>query len=237
VQSTKRNFLSVVIVGGFFIALMLIGLVANVRHGDYVAIPIAFTALAICGLAIFVKHFQIRMMLRDKTPDRIIAHYHQGVRRIPHAGAAAAYLSALAASFFGDYDRARKELDAVDWDNTTPMYRGHRKYVLSVMAMLEFTDYRTALRLADEAKGLESRDPNGGLQLLDDVIRLVAGGEVSEQAMLRLAKTAKKQHGLMPGMCAWALAVYYMRTKQPEKASDYKELLRMAVPFSVPLKT
>jgi hypothetical protein len=237
VQSTKRNFLSVVIVGGFFIALMLAGLVANVRHGDYVAIPIAFTALAICGLAIFVKHFQIRMMLRDKTPNRIIDHYHQGVRRIPHAQAAAAYLSALAATFFGDYDRARQELDAVDWDNTTPMYRGHRKYVLSVMAILEYSDYRTALRLADEAKDLESRDPNGGLQLLDDVIRLVAGGEVSEAAMLRLAKTAKKQHGLMPGMCAWALAVHYKRTNEPEKASDFKELLRMAVPFSVPLKT
>jgi hypothetical protein len=109
--------------------------------------------------------------------------------------------------------------------------------VLSVMAILEYSDYRTALRLADEAKDLESRDPNGGLQLLDDVIRLVAGGEVSEAAMLRLAKTAKKQHGLMPGMCAWALAVHYKRTNEPEKASDFKELLRMAVPFSVPLKT
>jgi hypothetical protein len=202
-----------------------------------VAIPIAFTALAICGLAIFIRHFQIRMMLRDKTPERIIAHYHQGVRRIPHAGAAAAYLSALAATFYGDYDRARQELDAVDWDNTTPMYRGHRKYVLAVMAILEYSDYPTALRLADEAKDLESRDPNGGLQLLDDVIRLVAGGEVSEEGIMRLAKTAKKQHGLMPGMCAWALGVHYKRTNEAEKASEFKELLRMAVPFSVPMKS
>jgi hypothetical protein len=236
VQSTKRNFLSVVIIGSFFVALMLAGLVANVRHGDYVAIPIAFTALAICGLVIFVKHFQIRMMLRDAKPDRIIAHYHEGVRRIPHAKAAAAYLSALAAAFFGQYDRAREELDAVEWDKTTPMYQGHRKYVLAVLAILEDVDYGRALRLADEGKELESQDPSGGLQLLDDVIRLVAGNELGEEAMLRLTKTAKKQHGLMPGMCAWALAVYFKRTNQPEKASDFKELLRMAVPHSVPLK-
>ena len=63
-------------------------------------------------------------MLRDKTPDRIINHYHQGVRRIPEAKAAAAYLSALAAAFFGQYDRARQELDAVDWTTTTPHVSG-----------------------------------------------------------------------------------------------------------------
>ena len=223
-------------VGGGFVTLMLTGLVINVRHGDYVAIPVAFTALAICGLALFIKHFQIRMMLRDSKPDRIIRHYHEGVRRIPHAKEAAAYLSALAAAFFGEYDRARQELDAVDWTQTTPVYRGHRMYVLAVLTILEEADYPKALRLADEAKQLESKDPAGGLQLLDHVIRLVAGGEVSEEAMLRLAKTAKKQHGLMPGMCAWALAVHYKRTNQPDKASDYKELLRMAVPFSVPLR-
>lgn len=235
-QSTKRNFLSVIFVGGFFIALMLIGLVANVRHGDYVAIPIVFTALAICGLALFVKHFQVRMMLRDTKPDRIIAHYHEGVRRIPHAKAAAAYLSSLAAAFFGQFDRAREELGAVDWDNTTPVYQGHRKYVLAVLAILEDTDYPKALRLAGEAKELESKDPSGGLPLLDDVIRLVAAGEISEVSLARLAKTAEKQHGLMPGMCAWALAVHYKRTNQPEKAADFKELLRLAVPFSIPLK-
>jgi hypothetical protein len=237
VQSTKRNFLSVVVVGGGFVALMLTGLVINVRHGDYVAIPIAFTAIAICGLALFVKHFQIRMMLRDSSPNRIIVHYHESVRRIPHAQAAAAYLSALAATFFGEYVRARQELDEVDWTKTTPMYRGHRMYVLAMLAILEETDYPKALRLADEGSELERKDPAGGLQLLDNVIRLVAGGEVNEEAMLRLAMTAKKQHGLMPGMCAWALAVHYKRINNPEKASDFKELLRMAVPFSVPLKS
>jgi hypothetical protein len=228
--------MSVIVMGGIFIALMLVALVVNVRHGDYVAIPIVFTALAICGLTIFVRFFQIRMMLRDTKPDRIIKHYHESVRRIPHAKAAAAYLSALAAAFFGQFDRAREELDAVNWDETTPMYRGHRKYVLSVLAILEETDYPKALRLADEGRELEKNDPAGGLQLLDDVIRLVAAGEIDGEGMERLERAAKKQHGLMPGMCAWALAVYYKRANQPDKAADFKELLRMAVPYSIPMK-
>ena len=223
------------VVGGLFVALMLTGLVGNVRQGNYVAIPIVFTALAICGLAIAAKHFQVRLMLRDTTPDRIIAHYHQGVRRIPHADAADAWLSALAAAFFGEFDRARAELQAVDWRKTTPMYQGHRMYVLAVLALLEETDYPKALRLADEGQELEKQDPAGGLQLLDDVIRLVAGTP-ADDVIPRLEKTAKKQHGLMPGMCAWALAVYYKRNGQPEKAADFKELLRLSVPHCIAMK-
>lgn len=223
------------VVGGLFVALMLAGLIGNVRQGNYVAIPIVFTALAICGLAIAAKHFQVRLMLRDTTPNRIIAHYHQGVRRIPHADAAAAYLSALAAAFFGEFDRARTELQAVDWGKTTPMYRGHRLYVLSVLALLEETDYPKALRLADEGRELEKQDPAGGLQLLDDVIRVVADSP-GEGVIARMEKTAKKQHGLMPGMCAWALAIYYRRNGQQEKAADFKERLRMSVPHCIALK-
>ncbi len=234
VRPTTRNFLSVLIVGALFIAVMIAGVVGNVRNGNFVALPIVFTALAICGLAIWLSHFRVRLLLRDRKPDRIIAYYHSSVRRIPHADAAAAYLSALAAAFFGDFDRARQELDAVDWDKTTPMYRGHRRYVLATLALLEKSDYPRALQLAAEGKELESKDPAGGLQLLDDAIHIVAAGP--EEGMVeRLERVAKKQHGLMPGMCAWALAVHYKRAGDAEKAADYKEMLRMAVPFSAPM--
>jgi hypothetical protein len=180
-------------------------------------------------------HYRVRVLLRDKTPDRIIAHYHRTVRRIPHANAAAAYLSALAAAFYGQYDRARAELDSVDWDATTPVYRGHRMYVLATLALLEETDYPKALALAAQGRELESKGEGGGLQALDDVIQLVAGAGDAGEAVPRLEKIANKQHGLMPGMCAWALAVYYKREGQMDKAADFKEVLRMSVPFSAPM--
>jgi hypothetical protein len=230
----KSSLWRLVVVAGLFFAILVAGVVGSVRNGNFVVIAIVFTALAMCVLVVMFGHYRVRVLLRDKTPDRIIAHYHRSVRRIPHADAAAAYLSALAAAFYGQYDRARSELDAVDWDRTTPVYRGHRMYVLATLALLEETDYRKALALAAQARDLESRDPAGGLQALDDVIQLVAGGP-DPAVIARLDKIATKQHGMMPGMCAWALAVHYKREGQPDKAADFKEVLRMSVPFSAPM--
>jgi hypothetical protein len=233
-HSARKNFASLAVMAGLVLAVLTAGVVGSVQSGNYAVIAIVFTALSICVLAVMFNHYRVRMLLRDRTPDRIISHYHSSVRRIPHAHAAAACLSALAAAFFGQYDRARQELGAVDWDKTTPMYRGHRLYVLATLAMLEETDYPKALQLARQANELESREEGGGLRVLDDVIHAVAEGPTPEMVE-RLERVAKKQHGLMPGMCAWALAVHYKRIGEQEKAADFKELLRMTVPFSVPM--
>ena len=233
-RSSKTTLISLLVVAALFLTILIVGVVGSVRNGNTVVIAIVFTALGVCVLALMLNQYRVRMLFRDRTPDRIIAHYHGSVRRIPHADSAAAYLSALAAAFFGQYDRARQELDAVDWDRTTQIYRGHRLYVLAALALLEETDYRQALRLARQAHELESREEGGGLPALDDVIHTVAEGP-SPEAIARLDKVAKRQNGLMPGMCAWALAVHYKRTGDLERAADYKEMLRMAMPFSSPM--
>jgi hypothetical protein len=236
VLSGKKNFVSLAVVAGLILAVLTAGVIGSVRNGNYAVIAVVFTALGICVLAVMFNHYRVRLLLRDRTPDRIILHYHRSVRRIPHANAAAAYLSALAAAFFGQYNRARQELEAVDWDQTTPMYRGHRLYVLATLALLEETNYPKALQLARQADELESREEGAGLRVLDDVIHAVAEGPTPEM-IARMERVAKKQHGLMPGMCAWALAVYYKRSGDQEKAVDFKELLRMTVPFSAPMAT
>jgi len=223
------------VVAVLFAGIITYGLVGSIRAGNYVTITVVFTGLSLCGIVIWLNHFRTRLFLREKTPDRIIAYYHKSIRRIPHANAAAAYLAALAAAFFGYFDRARAELEQVDWTATTPMYRGHRLYVLAFIALLEETDYPKAVRLADEAELLESKDSAGGLAVLDGVIRLVADGPTPERIAL-LDRVAKRQHGLMPGMCAWALAVHYMRTNESDKAADCKELLRLAVPHAAPMR-
>lgn len=234
--SAKRNFLSLIVVVAVFGAIMLTGVIGNMRRGNYVVLPIMLTSLGICGLAIWFGHYRVRVLLRDRTPERIIDHYHRSVRRIPYADAAAAYLSALAAAFFGEFSRAHRELDAVDWDKMPPMYQGHRLYAQAVLALLEDTDYPKALRLADEGKRLESTDPKGGLELLDGIIHLVADG-ANPETIERLERVANKQHGMMPAMCAWALAIHYKRTNQTDKAADYKSLLRMMVPSCAPLQS
>src|ERR1700691_2529378 len=105
-------------------------------------------------------------MFRNPTPDRLIENYHATLlnaraRKIPHADAAAAHLSALAATVYGQYDRAREELAAVDWDQAPAMYRGHRLHMLALIALLEKRDAAAALQLAAEAQALERTDPAG----------------------------------------------------------------------------
>ncbi len=178
-QGSRKSFISLAVVIGTFLTIITVGVIGSVRNGNVTVVAIVFTALAICVLAVMLNHYRIRMLLRDRTPDRIIRHYHSSVRRIPHANAAAAYLSSLAATFYGQFDRARSELDAIDWDQTTPGYRGHRLYVLATLALLEETDYPKALKLARQANELESRAEGGGLQVLDDVIHTVAEGAFS----------------------------------------------------------
>lgn len=226
--ASSKSLINLAVVAGLFLTVIAVGLIGSIRSGNVEMTAVVFTALGICILAVMLNHYRIRMLLRDRTPDRIIRHYHRAVRRIPHADAAAAYLSALAAAFYGQYDRARRELDAVDWDQTTREYRGDRLYVLATLALLEETDYPKALQLARQAGELE-KSP-----VLDDVIHAIAEG-ASDEMVARLERVAKKQHGLMPGMCAWALAVHYKRAGNAEKAADYKEVLRMSVPFSVPM--
>ena len=182
-QGSRKSFISLAVVAGLFLTIITVGVVGNVRSGHVEMVAVVFTALGICVLAVMLNHYRIRMLLRDRTPDRIIKHYHRAVRRIPHADAAAAYLSALAAAFYGQFDRAREELGAIDWDQTTQAYRGNRLYVLATLALLEETDYPKALRFARQASELEK------LEVLDDVIHTVADG-ASPETIARLERVA-----------------------------------------------
>ncbi len=226
--ASRKNLITVGIVAGLFLAIVAAGVIGNLRRGNYVVLPIVFTALAICGVAIWISHFRIRVLLRDRTPDRMIAHYHRSVRRIPNAEAAAAYLSSMTAVFFGQFDRAREELKSVDWAQAPAEYQGHRLYVLAVLAILEANDYPQALDLARQARELDN------FPLLDDIVTIVANGAAPER-LERLEKTARKQQGLIPGMCAWALAVHYKRGNQPDRAGEFKAILRLSMPYCAPL--
>ncbi len=238
-QANRRNLISVIVVAVLFLGVTIVGLVGNARSGNYVATPVLLTAIGIAVMFFWLSQFRVRGMLQEKTPDRLIEHYHKTVRRVPDADAAIAWLCALAATFFGEFDRARKELEPVNWDTTRLMYRGHRLYVLALLAILEDNDYAKANRLTAQARELEARDSAGGFELLDGSIRLVAGGldaDEIDQMVPRLEKSAKKAAGLIPGIAAWALALHYHRLNMPDRATDAKELLRSAVPHCLPLK-
>ena len=127
-SSNKKQFALIVIAGGLFAAVMITGVVANVVRGNYLAVPLVWFGagarhVAAIWLGIWVNRRRIQIMFRNPTPDKLIQNYHATLlraraRKIPHADAAAAQLSALAATVYGQFDWAREELAAVEWEKT-----------------------------------------------------------------------------------------------------------------------
>jgi hypothetical protein len=235
------------VAAGLFAALMLAGIGGNVARGNYMAIPLILSALVLAflviWLAVWLNQRRIQIMFRRPTPDRLIEHYHAtllqaSARKIPNADAVAAHLSALAATIYGQYDRARDELAAVDWEKAPAMYQGHRLHMLALIALLEKRDSAAALRLAAEARALEGSDPAGGLPILHDAI-VMAAGEGDADAVERLRRAAGRGTGAMAGLCAWALMLYFERRGQSavgrEDAARYRERAREAIPHFVGL--
>ena len=237
----KKQFLLICVAGAMFAALLLTGVAGNVARGNYMAIPVVLSALAlaICVIwfGLWLNQQRIRQMFRDKTPDRLIANYHATLlqaraRKIAHADALAAHLSALAATIYGQFDRAREELAAVDWAKAPALYRGHRLHVLALIALLEKQDREEALRLEAEAQALERTDPAGALPILHDAI-LVAAGEADDEAVGRIRQAAERKAGALPAICAWALWLHFHRMGQTAEADRYRERLRAAAPYFV----
>jgi hypothetical protein len=243
-SSGKKQIALFAIAAGLFTALMIAGVAGNVVHGNYKAVPLVFSALALAVFAIWFgiwfNQRRTRLMFRDPAPDRLIAHYHATVRRIQNADAAAAYLSALAAAVYGQFDRAREELDAVDWEKAPAMYRGHRLHVLALIALLEKRDKADALRLAARAAALEGAGAEAetgsaaGMPILHDAI-LVAAGEGGAGAISRTQRAAGRIAGVMPALCAWALSLHFERSGQSAEAARYRNRALEAVPHFVGL--
>ena len=228
-SSEKKQLVLFSVAGGLFTLLMLVGLAGNVIRGNYKAVPLVGSALLLSAFLVWFNHRRTRIMFRDPTPDRLITHYHATVRRIPHADAAAAYLSALAAAVYGQFDRAREELGAVDWDKAPAMYRGHRLHVLALMEILENQDHAEALRLAEEANALEQSDKAGGMTILHDAI-LLAAGNASPEVIEQTKRAAARSAGVMPAICAWALSLHFERLGQSVEASRYRKQVIASVP-------
>lgn len=228
------RYLKIWIALGLFAALLLTGIIGNLVRGNYIVLPLLGGAILVAVGFVWLSRLRVRYMFRDATPERLINHYHSSVRRIPHANAVAAYLSALAASVYGRFDLARQELEAVNWDETPAAYRGHRLHVLAMMALLEDRDVGKAVELARQATSLESQEQGSRLQIVDDVIQVVAE-QASDDVMGRVERIAKRQHGLMPALCIWALTVHYNRKEDKTRADEFRKLLVATVPRCKPL--
>ncbi len=241
--SGKKQWILIALAAVLFAAVMVTGVAGNVAHGNYLAIPVILSALVLAfagiWLGFWINQQRIRLMFRDRTPDRVIANYHATLLRaksrgIAHADAAAAHLSALAATIYGQFDRAREELAKVDWDKAPAMYQSHRLHVLALIAILEKQDAEAALQLNAKASALEQTEAAGSVPLLHDAIE-VAAGSADEAAVKRTELGAGRKSGALPAICDWALWLHFYRLGQSADADRYRERLRAAAPYFVGL--
>jgi hypothetical protein len=236
-MSSGKQMIALAIVGGVFVALLVAGIAGNVVRGNFLAIPIALLvlafAVAVIWVSIWFNQRRIQNMFRQPTPDRLIEHYHSSqlraqARGIPNADAAAADLAALAAAVYGQYDRAREELEKANWNAAAPMYRARRLDVLALMALLDERDSAAAIRLAGEARALEPATTP-----LRDAV-LIATGEGDAGSLKRARKVAGRA-GALGALSAWALSLYCGRNGQASEAERYQKLVKQSAPhFSAP---
>ena len=224
-----RAWWKVWVPGLVLLSVMVVGVTGNVMRGNYMALLLLGGALLAAGIMVFASQFRARLLFRDKTPEGVIAHYHSLVRRIPHADAAAAYLSAMAAAAYGDFARAHQELSFVQWRDKPAMYRSQYQYALATLALMEEQDAEKALALARQGRELDLTAPGGGVQVVFHVIETVAGAETAE-GIERLEATAKRKSGLVPALALWALALHYQREGRTEDAKRCTLRLRGAAP-------
>jgi hypothetical protein len=235
----NKQMIALSIVGGVFVAMLVAGIAGNVVRGNYIAIPIAFLVLAFAIAAIWASIWfnqrRIQNMFRQPTPDRLIEHYHSSqlraqARKIPNSDAAAADLAALAATVYGQFDRAREELAKANWEQASAMYRARRLDTLAVIALLEDEDKDEAIRLTDEARAVEPTTTS-----LRDAVE-IAVGRGDEESLKRAQRSARRGAGAIAALNAWALSLYCGRNGQEAEAERYLKLAQGAAPHLAVLK-
>lgn len=221
------------------ITLMLIGVVGAAMRGDYKTVPIVAAALMFAALFFWYSRARLRRMFKDPTPDRIITYYHASARRVKNANASAAYLSAIAAAAYGQFDRARAELDAVNWDELPPIYKGYRLHALAIIALLERRDFAEALELLREARvastaaNATAASTTAAFAIYEAIIEAASGA--GDDAVPRLEEMANRKRGLISSFSAWALALHFRRVGEADRAVPFQELVRQLTPNCKPL--
>lgn len=237
----NKSVLRVWLILAIPVALMLVGVVGAAMHGDYKTVPIVVAAIGFTALFFWFSRARLRRMFRDPTPDRIIAYYHATARRVPHAQASAAYLSAIAAAAYGQFDRARSELNSIDWSAFPALYQGYRLHAMAIITLLEKRDFEGALRLLHEAREVASTgNADGGsasskaaFAIYEAIIESASGGGNDETG--KLEEMANRRRGLISAFSAWALALHFRRVGEPERAVRFQQLVREITPNCAPL--
>ena len=228
----------------FVITTMVIGLVKGARKGELTPYVAVLAAALFVTVTILLARRRTSTLFQEPSADRAITYYHRSVSAIPNAKAMAAYLSAFAAVTYGEFDRARYELAAVNWASLPPMYQGFETYIHSLLAIFEARDYSRALSFAEEVRELgtvDSRFPGAGRSRIATeaniaVCQLLLGNH-SVEILDQLEKGIRKLPGIAPALPAWAMATHYLKMGSQTYAEKYIAIVQRLLPHSILLRS
>lgn len=239
-RTNTRYLLSMWGVVAVLCGLVGAGFLYNLRNGEDWIVTAAVAAM-LCLLAIVIvwTRLKIRKLFTEPTPDRAIAFFRRNSARQPNAKAMAAYLCANAAVVYGDFDRARQELCAVNWSTLPPWFQCFESHIHCLFALFESKDYARALEFAQEAVELcavpsafpGARTSQRALSAHVAICRLLLGG-AGPEALAELEKAVARFRGISAANPAWALAVHHHHAGNEDRAAKYMAIARRLVPHS-----
>jgi len=135
-----------------FLALAFVPwLFGDVRHADYTPVSV----IMVFALRAWMRKRFARAFLAP-GPELLIEHSQRalGRTRMPHARQLLALGMASARAYYGQFGRARDELDELSWDGIPDLYRGGALQIRALIHYLSRDDAGAGLRNAREAAEL-----------------------------------------------------------------------------------
>ena len=223
--------------------LLIVSVVFATGRGDYLPV---FGVAGTLGFVLISKQFILRkqwLLLRANNSDGLITYYAKLIRAsVPNGDLLRAHASALAATCFGEFDKADEIMASVDWSGRGDLYEALPLHVRALTAYWRDHNYELGLALATRGRKMAEtprRLPGSATSRLSwDV--LVSIGEVLADRptpeTIALLETGRVKLPFLSGLLAsWGLAVAHQRAGRPQEAAALLSMLRAAAPHCRPL--
>jgi tetratricopeptide (TPR) repeat protein len=241
-DSNRAHLLKMWAVVGALWAFLLAGLVAAIVRGTYFVPVVALMALPAIFALIRFNQWRLRRLFCRGDADRILkylAHQLRGFKWMPHGECTRAGTLAGAAAIMGEFQRARTELGAANWEGRPSVYLGIRDSVMALLALLEERDPAKALALARSARNLAdmpgafpgAERSRASLDAMVAAAEVLAGANQTEllAAVENMARQLPQAQRAVP---ACALSVYYAKQGDSVRAQQYRKQLTEVAPHA-----
>jgi hypothetical protein len=183
------------------------------------------------------------LLLRAPNSDSLIAYYAKLIRTsVPNGDVSRAHASAVAATCFGEFDKADEIMASIDWSGRGNLWEALPLHVRALTTYWRDHNYELGLALATRGRKMAEIPrhlPGSAMSRLSwDV--LVSIGEVLADRptpeTIAVLETGRAKLPFVSGLMAtWGLAVAHQRAGRTKEASELVSQLRAAAPHCRPL--